>query len=447
MTAYRYPRPLAQIYADELLKLPPDDLAQLKYEWDLWALPHQNPPAWDWDTWLCIGGRGGGKNVGVTQQIRKDVNAGVRRFNFVGRTAASCRDDMVRGEAGIIAAFPAHERPEYISSQSEVRFHTGATAILLTAEEPEAIQGKNAERTWCDEFSTFGARAEEVWTQVTLATRVGDPRKYITTNSMPTNPFLETLLAEAEERRIAVTRSDSRDNFANLPRAFQLQVEEMLRTAWGRAWITGETYAPEGALWKREWFRYQPNVPPGGRVVIGVDPSGTEDGDETGIVVVKRVGDLGYVLEDLSGPADDRWGEVVVSACRRHRASAVVIEVNRGLSFLRQVIMPIAQRERVQVHLKEVYSRGSKADRALPIANLYELRKFFHLEVFHRLEGQLTTWNPKVAARDGRRRKTSPDRLDALVIGASDLGFHLGLAKLGDRPDARLPLESDDVFD
>lgn len=334
---------------------------------------------------------------------------------------------MIQGEAGILAAFPKRTRPEYIISQSVVRFHTGAEALVLTAEEPQAIQGKNAEITWCDEFSTYGTKSEEVWSQVVLATRVGDPRKLITTNSMPDNEFLWKLIAEAQERHIAITESSSFDNFANLPPAFQRQVEEMMRTEYGRAWVLGKRFQPEGALWKREWIRHIPQAPSGGRAIVGVDPSGTTGGDETGIVVVKRVGDLGFVLEDLSGHHDaEKWPAIVVDAAKRHNAT-IVIETNRGLNFLRALIRPLDR----HVQIDEVVSTKKKDDRALPIANLYQLGKIFHVGTHARLEDQMCNWDPaSQQAQRQRRQATSPDRIDALVHAIAKLRFDVGLVRL-----------------
>jgi phage terminase large subunit-like protein len=432
-----YPKPLAQRTAEELLKYDAQTLKKLRYVWQLWQLPHQVPPSWDYDTWLNIGGRGSGKTTGVSQQLRHDVEVeGVKRINLIGRTAASVRDDMVRGEAGIIAAFPPDKAPVYISSQSVVRFHTGAEALMLSAEEPAAIQGKNAERTWLDEFSTYGDRTREVWEQTVLATRVGKPRKYITTNSLPENPFLEKLIAEAEERRIAITRSTSFDNFANLPPAYQAQVREMMKTAWGRAWVLGEFYQPEGALWRREWFQYLPEAPRGGRAVVAVDPSGTTAGDETGIVVAKRVGDLGYVVEDLSGHHDaEKWPALVVAAARRWNAT-IVIERNRGLDFLRALIRPLDR----TVPLKEITVTRKKDDRALPVANLYELKKIFHCPQHRRLEEQMCNWDPRSQEQMRRKRlATSPDRIDALVHAITELGFHVGVVRYRSVEGAGLP--------
>ncbi|MGL4442642.1 MAG: terminase large subunit domain-containing protein [Alsobacter sp.] len=419
-TAFNFPRSLIQLSASEALKLPPEQLQALKYEWDLWKLPHQCPPEWQWDTWLQIGGRGTGKNWGVVQEIRKDVYRGVRRFNFVGRNSAHIRDDMVNGETGIIAAFPPHQKPQYLSSHSLVRFHTGAEALMLSAETPENIQGKNAERTWCDEFSTYGEKTEATWDQVCLSTRVGDPRKYVTTNSLPDNDYLRKLLDEAETRRIAVTRATSYDNFSNLPPAYQQQILEMSKTAYGRAWITGDFYEPEGALWKSAWFKYLPEAPPGGRCIVAVDPAGTKDGDETGIVVAKRVGNFGYVLEDLSGRHDpEKWPKLLVDTARRYKAS-IVIERNRGLDYLRALIRPLDR----QVAIKEINVAGKKQDRFLPIANYYELGKIFHCPKMPELEKQMCNWVPNL-----KGPRHSPDRVDATVYALNELGFQFNVFK------------------
>lgn len=437
----KFPRSAIQLAADEVLKLPDEILGPLRYEWDLWALPHQLEPEGDWSTFLHIGGRGSAKSTGAAQYIRKAVYRGVRRFNFIGRTTSSVRDDMVRGEAGIIAMFPPHQQPEFISSQNVVRFHTGAEALILSAEEPNAIQGKNAEISWLDEFSTYGNNTEATWLQTVMATRVGEPKKIITTNSLPDNPFLNKLIDEAAERRIIVRRSSSFDNFNNLPDDFQAEVLELVKTEYGRAWVNGTRFAPEGALWKEAWIKVVDEAPRGGRAVVSVDPAGEEYGDETGIIVAKRVGDKGYVLEDLSDHHDpEKWPTIVVEAARRHGAT-ILIEKNRGLGFLRALIRPLDR----HVPLQEFYTSGQKHERAYPIAHLYELGsksatgKIFHVGHHDKLEHQMLTWNPKSQdVMRVRRKAQSPNRIDALVHAIGFLGFHLGVAR-GLAPGIELP--------
>lgn len=438
-TPTNYPKSLVHRTASELLTYPPHVLAALRYAWDLWALPHQVIPSDGRFGTICIGGRASGKTSAASQWIRDGVYKGVRRMAFIGLTAQKIRDDMVRGEAGILGVFPPHQKPEYIASQARVVFHTGAEALLFTAQKPEKLQGANLERVWLDEASNI-QNLEEVWNQMVFACRVGTPEVCLTTNAFPENEFLKRLVEEAESRNLRVIKSSSYDNFANLPDTARAQIIEMAKTAYGRAMIYPEFWSPEGALWKKEWFKHLPQAPAGGRVVIGVDPAGTTHGDETGIVVAKRVGDFGYIIDDLSGHySAEEWPRKVVEAHKKYKSSAVVIETNRGLNFLGALIRPLDR----SIPLKEVHTAKSKDDRALPIAALYERGQIFHCPMLPKLEAQMVGWDPKSIAEQRRKRlATSPDRLDAAVYALSELRFDLGLAPKFVPLDVRLPSNS-----
>ena len=58
--------------------------------------------------------------------------------------------------------------------------------------------------------------------------------------------------------------------------------------------------------------------------------------------------------------------------------------------------------------------------RAEPVAALYEQRRVHHMGVFPELEAQMTTYT-------GERLKPSPDRLDALVWGLSEVSKSRGI--------------------
>ena len=66
------------------------------------------------------------------------------------------------------------------------------------------------------------------------------------------------------------------------------------------------------------------------------------------------------------------------------------------------------------VNVKDVRATQGKKLRAEPVAALYEQGKVHHVGVFPDLEQQMTEWIPG---------GTSPDRLDALVWAATELGF------------------------
>ena len=86
-------------------------------------------------------------------------------------------------------------------------------------------------------------------------------------------------------------------------------------------------------------------VPDFVRVVVAVDPSGSDDednadNDEIGICVAGLGTDgNGYMIEDLTikaGPGT--WGRVATSAYERHRADKIVGEANYGGAMVKHVI-------------------------------------------------------------------------------------------------------------
>lgn len=66
------------------------------------------------------------------------------------------------------------------------------------------------------------------------------------------------------------------------------------------------------------------------------------------------------------------------------------------------------------ISYKGVRATRGKAIRAEPIASLYEQGKVKHISPLPQLETQLCSWVPGISAK-------SPDRLDALVWGLTDL--------------------------
>ena len=65
------------------------------------------------------------------------------------------------------------------------------------------------------------------------------------------------------------------------------------------------------------------------------------------------------------------------------------------------------------VPIRLVHASRGKRTRAEPVAALYEQGKVHHVGAFNQLEDQLCSWVPGESA--------SPDRLDALVWGATEL--------------------------
>lgn len=155
------------------------------------------------------------------------------------------------------------------------------------------------------------------------------------------------------------------------------------------------------------------------RIVIAVDPSGSDDvdnleNDEIGIMV----GGLGtdgkaYLLEDLTvkaGPGT--WGRIATNAYDRHEANLIVAEDNFGGAMVKHTI----QTARPNTPFKAVKASRGKHVRAEPIAALYEQGKVCHVGLFRQLEDELTSFSTM-----GYMGAKSPNRADALVWLLSEL--------------------------
>ncbi len=213
-----------------------------------------------------------------------------------------------------------------------------------------------------------------------------------------------------------------RDNLDNLPAEYLKQLESLPERQKQRFLLGQFTSALDNALWTLETLdkaRHDGALPEMQRIVIAVDPSGAsgeEDkrSDEVGIVVVGLGADgKGYVLEDLSGRfGPSQWGQIVATAFDRHEADCVVAETNYGGAMVGEVM----RTARPRTPFREVHASRGKWVRAEPVALLFDQSKAMLAGRFPELEDQMISMT--TAGYMGDR---SPDRLDAMVWGLSEL--------------------------
>jgi hypothetical protein len=190
---------------------------------------------------------------------------------------------------------------------------------------------------------------------------------------------------------------------------------DMMSAARQRRFRYGEYSDDQGVLWKRTQFRY--DSPPAEllRIVVGVDPSGSVEGDEIGIVVAGRwLGPEGVdqfaVLDDYSLHGTPRqWADEVAVAYNRWGADCVVAEKNFGGDMVADVI----QRSSRNINVKLVTSSRGKIVRAEPVVALYEHGQVTHRIPFLPLEDEMCSYEPG--------KSKSPNRMDAAVFGLSEL--------------------------
>lgn len=209
------------------------------------------------------------------------------------------------------------------------------------------------------------------------------------------------------------------DNLENLPPKY-LKILQSLPKRQRQRFLEGLYLTDvEGALWTDQMLSAALTKPTLDlkKVIIAVDPAVTfqENSDETGIVACGLdEANEAVVLADHSLKASTRkWAQVVVNAYHHHEANYVVVEANNGGDLVIDALKFIDR----SIKVKTVHASKGKFARAEPVSELYELGLVSHADTFPELDAQLVEYVPLTA-------KKSPDRLDALVWGITELMLH-----------------------
>ena len=407
------PREVIALAALRLQKL------RLEDPWRKTARSAQLPPEGQWRTWFVQAGRGFGKTRLAAEWIREEIMYhGAKRVALVGATAADVRDIMIEGESGLLACFERYGiHPVYIESRRVIRFPNGARAFTYSAEDPARLRGPQHDAAWGDEIATWPR--VETYENLDMGLRLGINPRMVLTSTPKFIPLVRQLVQQSKlpDADVVITRGTTKDNEENLSPSFMRTMRRRYEgTRIGRQELDGELLEDvEGALWSQTMIdSLRISALPDGvslvRLAIGIDPSASSDGAETGIVAAGRGSDgEGYVLADHSLQGSPlAWARAAIYAYDRWRADRVVPEVNNG----GEMVSTTLRTERGNLPIKPVHASRGKATRAEPISSLYEQGRVHHIGIFPKLEDQMTTWVPG---------NPSPDRMDALVWALTDV--------------------------
>lgn len=191
----------------------------------------------------------------------------------------------------------------------------------------------------------------------------------------------------------------------------------------GALWSLSDRIAEDGRDIPGIETLRRPGAPPLRRVVIGVDPSGSDGvGGGTQGIVVAALGTDGdaYVLADRSCKlSPDGWAQVVAKAAADYGADRIAAERNYGGAMVESTIRTANR----NLPVKLVNASRGKHIRAEPVAALYEQGKVHHVRSFPELEEQMT-----MTTTAGYQGGGSPDRMDALVWALTELMLTGGVA-------------------
>jgi phage terminase large subunit-like protein len=393
----------------------------IQTDWQSIARNEQKLPSGDdWSIWLYLAGRGAGKTRAGCEAVREWIETGrCGRVALIAPTAADARDVLIEGASGLLAISPNSFRPAFEPSKRRLSYPNGAIATVYSAEEADRLRGPQHDGLLADELAAWPAKdAQYVWDMAMMGLRIGArPRAIITTTPRPI-PILRDLLKRDGED-VVVTRGRTRDNAKNLASSFLTQVVRRYEgTRLGRQELDAEmlTDTP-GALWTMDIIdaaRVQSTWVSMQRIVVAIDPavSTSDDSDLTGLVVCGLGDDgHGYLMADASGRYSPvQWAAKAVSLYRQWKADRIVAEVNNGGQMVEACIRSVDP----NASYRAVHAARGKVTRAEPISALAEQGKIHHVGSFPELEDELCSYAPGSSAK-------SPDRMDAMVWGFSDL--------------------------
>jgi phage terminase large subunit-like protein len=290
-----------------------------------------------------------------------------RRIALVAATIDEARAVMIEGRSGLLAvARRLGARIRWEPSLNRLTWSNGSVATLYSGDNADGLRGPEHDFAWCDELAKW-RQADAAWDNLQMGLRLGvRPRALVTTTPRPGR-----LLERIRKEPWTVETGGKMGENVSLPGRF---VEVMMATYGGsrigRQELDGELLSEaEGSLFPRELLeraRVQalPHPPPtfhrrhgvdgalksapplpvtGGefdRIVVGVDPCVSSDGDACGIVVAGRRDEKLYVLADRSIEAGtpERWARAVALAAEEWGASHVVAEANQGGAMVESVL-------------------------------------------------------------------------------------------------------------
>ena len=394
-------------------------------KWLKTARPKQLPPKEDFFIWLILAGRGWGKTRTGAQDIALYA---LRHPNTINAVVAPTFGDLRRvcfqGNSGLLSIIPddCYDKEfgtnGYSSSICEIKLANGSKIVGYAAHNPERLRGSQFHRAWCDELCAW--EYPESFDQLMFALRLGEnPKCLITTTPKPTKLLKDLVIRDD----VVVTSGNTFENEANLAEsALEMMKSRYEGTALGRQELYAEILDDvEGALWTQKMIeetRLQEDERALTNIIVAIDPAVTanDNSDETGIVVVgKDSNNEYYVLEDLSGKhSADKWGKIAIRAYYEWEADRIVAEVNNGGDLVERLLRNIDN----NVPYRSVRASRGKMVRAEPVAALYEQKRVHHVGVFEELETQMCTYIGQT--------NPSPDRLDALVWGLSELSKSSG---------------------
>lgn len=404
-------------------------------EWWWTSRPEQVPPPGAWLIYLVLSGRGWGKSrsgsewiVDRTKRYPLDASGAPTERLIIAETIADARNICIGGPSGVLRVLNRQGVPyRYVKSpKPQILFlETGCLIHVEGADDADVGRGHNAADAWLDELAKWpdprGSWIEGIMPSLRADIPGDHPRAFITTTPKPI-----ALLREWSTRTdgsVITVRGSTFDNKLNLaPLILEALRATYEGTMIGQQELEGVLLdAAVGKVFSQvdiNTSRVKPgDVPELPLTVVGVDPGGTGEEDETGVVVVGRDRNFDhYVLGDHTVLG---VGREAARHCWRvlaqYGAKKLIVENTLGKKWVTEAftdayvelidegLFPKNSRPPIET----IDSKLSKKTRAEPVGMRCEQHRVHFVGFHSKLENQCVEFDPA--------DKDSPDRFDAFV--------------------------------
>lgn len=385
------------------------------------------------------GGRGSGKSHFFAESVvERCIMQPSSRIVCVREVQRSLKDSVKRLIEDKIFALGVGSR--FDVKATEIGTPGGGVIVFQglqdhTAESVKSLEGFHV--AWAEEAQSLSTRSMEL---LRPTIRAPGSELWFSWNPRSAADPVDELLRGITPPPDAIVRRVNYSDNPFFPPELEVEREFDSRTnpsRYGHIWMGDYEPVAIGAIWDRLMLHRnrRQDMPEMARILVSVDPavSNTPGSDEHGIVVVGIGSDgRGYVLADYSIRGSPmQWAGRAVAALDEFDADAIVIERNQGGDMCALTLRTV----RPRVRIVEVVATRGKHVRAEPIAALYSLDRISHVGTFPRLEDQMC----QITA-GGYEGVGSPDRVDAMVWGFTELFPAINRAKAKPRERERAPL-------
>jgi predicted phage terminase large subunit-like protein len=276
-------QPSFSLDPNELIKLPPQDLAWLEWRtrWAVLRHRHQVPPEGEWTVWALIAGRGAGKTRTAAETLGQWAwRMPGTRWLASGRTTSEMRAICFEGDSGLLACIPPVLVADYNKSLFELRLTNGSMIKGVAAEEPEAFRGFQFHGGWVDELAAW-TNMQAAWDMIMFGMRLGEHPKILVTTTPRPKPLIRQIVEGKLAIPTVVTTASSYANIDNLAPTFKAQLLQYEGTKLGRQEIHGEVLdALDDGIISRSWLGLWDQrlaLPNFEHIVMSLDTAFTED--------------------------------------------------------------------------------------------------------------------------------------------------------------------------